>query len=78
MIAFISTLVTISLNHIYYKQYSVIADLHTLQFTVAHTLGVSVSTSHLLATDVNTETITSNHHEVFLVFRLQSLCIPLS
>jgi hypothetical protein len=35
--------------------------LHTFQFTVAHALGFSVSTSRLLTTD-----ITSNHHEVFL------------
>jgi hypothetical protein len=78
MIGFIGTLVTISLNHIYYRQYSAIADLHTLQFTNAHALGFSVSTSRHLATDLNTETITSNHHEVFLLFRLQSLCTPLS
>jgi hypothetical protein len=36
------------------------------QFTVAHALGFSVSTSRLQATDLNTETITSNHYEVFL------------
>jgi hypothetical protein len=32
--------------------YSVIADLHTLQFTVAHTLWFSVSTSLILATGI--------------------------
>jgi hypothetical protein len=63
MIGFISTLVTISLN---YSQYIAIADLHNLQFTVAHALRFSVSTSRLLATDINTETITSNNYEVFL------------
>jgi hypothetical protein len=63
MIGFNSTLVTTSLN---YSQYSDIADLHTLHFTVARTLGFSVSTSRLLATDLNTETITSNHYKVFL------------
>jgi hypothetical protein len=63
MIAFISTSVTSFLNHTYY---SAIADLHNLEFTVAHTLGFSVSTSSLLATDLNTETSTSNHSEVFL------------
>jgi hypothetical protein len=63
MIGSISTLVTTSLN---YRQYSDIADLHTLQFAVAHALGFSVSTSRLLATDLNTETITSNRCEVFL------------
>jgi hypothetical protein len=31
--------------------YSAIADLHTLQFTITHTLGFSVFTSRMLATD---------------------------
>jgi hypothetical protein len=75
MIGFYSTLVTISLN---YNQYSAIADLHNLQFTVAHALGFSVSTSRLLATDLNTETSTSNHYEVSLPFLLQLLCPSLS
>jgi hypothetical protein len=48
MIRFISTSVTIPRNC---NQYSVIADLHTLQFTVAHALGFSVFTSRLLATE---------------------------
>jgi hypothetical protein len=73
MIGFISTLVTVSLSHIYCRQYSVNADLHTLQFTVAHALGFSASTSRLLATDLNTETITLNCHEVFLLFYLFQL-----
>jgi hypothetical protein len=78
MIGFLSTLVTLSLLiTLKYRQYSAIADLHTFQFTTAHALGFSVSTSRLLATDLNTETITSNQYEVFL-FRLQSLCTPLS
>jgi hypothetical protein len=34
-----------------YRQYSAIAILHTLQFTVAHALGFSVFTSRILATD---------------------------
>jgi hypothetical protein len=42
------------------------ADLHNFQFTVAHALGFSVSTSRLLKTDLNKETITSNHYVVFL------------
>jgi hypothetical protein len=75
MIGFIGTSVKTSLN---YSQYSAIGDLHNLEFTVAHTLGFSVSTSRLLATDINTETITSNHYEAFLLFCLQSLCIPLT
>jgi hypothetical protein len=35
-----------------YKQYSVIADLHTLPFTVKHALGFSVFISRILATDL--------------------------
>jgi hypothetical protein len=62
MIGFIVTSVTISLN---YNWYSAIADLHNLQFTVEHAQGFSVSTSRLLAKDLNTETITSNHYKVF-------------
>jgi hypothetical protein len=69
MIGFIGTSVTVSLN---YNQYSVIADLHTFQFTVTHALGSSVFTSLILATDLNTETITSNHYEVFWPFLVQS------
>jgi hypothetical protein len=69
MIGFISTSVTSSHNH---TQYSAIADLHTFQFTIAHALGFAVSPSRLLAMDLNTGTITSNHYEVFLLFRLQS------
>jgi hypothetical protein len=64
-----SNSVTISLNYI---QYSAIALLHTFQFTVAHTLGSSVFTSRLLATDLNTETYTSNHYDVYLSFLVQS------
>jgi hypothetical protein len=52
MIGFISTSVTSSLNHSYYSAF---ADLHILQFTFAHALGLSVSTSRLLATDLNTQ-----------------------
>jgi hypothetical protein len=35
-----------------YKQYSAIADLRTLQFTVTHALGFSVFTSRIQATDL--------------------------
>jgi hypothetical protein len=70
MIGFISTLVISSLN---YHQYSTITDLHTFQSTVAHALGFSVSTSCLIAMDLNTEISTSNHYEVSLIFHLQSL-----
>jgi hypothetical protein len=48
-------------------------DLHTFQSTVANALGFSISTSRLLATDLKTEISTSNHYEVSLLFRLQSL-----
>jgi hypothetical protein len=63
MIGVISTSATISFN---YNWYNAIADLHTFPFTVAHTLGFCVYTSRFLETDLNTETITSDHHEVFL------------
>jgi hypothetical protein len=43
-----------------------------LQFTVAHALGFSVFTIRLLATDLNTETSTSNHYGVLLPFLVQS------
>jgi hypothetical protein len=69
MIGFIGTSLTISLN---YNQYSAIAILHAFQFNVAHALGFSVSTSRLLATDLTTETGTSNHYEVFWPFLVQS------
>jgi hypothetical protein len=69
MIGFISTSLKSSLNHTYY---GAIADLHSLQFTVAHALGFSVFTSRLLATDLNTEAITSNRYETFLSFLVQS------
>jgi hypothetical protein len=52
--------------------YSAIADSCTFQFTVAHALGLSVFTSRLLATDLNTEISTSNYYEVFLPFLVQS------
>jgi hypothetical protein len=52
---------------------SAIAGLHNFQSNVAHALTLSFLTSRLLATDLNTETSTSNHYEVFLLFRLHSL-----
>jgi hypothetical protein len=51
-------------------QYSAIADLHTFQFTVAHTLGFSVSTSRLLATDLRAETST----QITTVLHIESIC----
>jgi hypothetical protein len=70
MIGFIGTwlqsvLITINTTHTY-KLYSAIDDLQTFQFTAAHALGFSLYTSRLLATDLNTETITSNYYEVIL------------
>jgi hypothetical protein len=64
MIRFINTFLYKTLFK--YRQYSAIADLHNFQFTVADALGFSVSTSRLLATDLNTETSASNRYEVFL------------
>jgi hypothetical protein len=70
MIGFITNSVTVPLN---YNLYSAVADLHNFQSTVAHTLGFSVFTSRLLATDLNTETNNSNPCEDFMLFRFQSL-----
>jgi hypothetical protein len=69
MFVFISTLITISLIAI---NTALSLHLHTFQFTVAYALGPFVFTSRLLATDLNTETSTSNHYEVFLPFLVQS------
>jgi hypothetical protein len=49
MIGFTGTLVTMSLN---YNQYSAIADLLNLQFTITRALGLSVFTSRLLKTEL--------------------------
>jgi hypothetical protein len=68
MIGFINHLQVVTTNNYYTN-----TDFHTLQSTVAHALGFSISTSRLLATDLNTEISISNHYEVFLLFRLQSL-----
>jgi hypothetical protein len=56
VIGFISSCVTRSpLITFTQRQYSAIAHLHIFQFTVAHALGFPISTSRLLATDLNTE-----------------------
>jgi hypothetical protein len=47
--------------------------IYTLSSSPLHTLGFSVSTSRLVATDLNTGTITSYYYKVFLSFLLQSL-----
>jgi hypothetical protein len=55
MIGFISTCLHIlSITFKLHRQYNALADLHTFKFTVTHTLGFSVSTSRLLATDLHT------------------------
>jgi hypothetical protein len=71
MIGYIGTSVTTSLNHTHYRA---IADLHNLQFTVAHELGFYVFATCLLVMDLNTETSTSNQYGVILSFLLQSPC----
>jgi hypothetical protein len=68
MIGFISTLVTSSLNHTSIQRYR---QFTQFPITVEHALGFPVFTSRLLATDLKTETSTSNHYEVILLFRLQ-------
>jgi hypothetical protein len=66
MIGFISSLVTHSFNYTQiHGQYSAIADLRIFQFTVAHALGFSVSTSRLLATDLHTETRTPDLYNYY-------------
>jgi hypothetical protein len=49
MVGFIGISVTISIN---YNQYSAIADLHNLQFTVTHAIGFSVFISRLLVMEL--------------------------
>jgi hypothetical protein len=51
MIGFIASLYIHALETT--GNYSAVADLRTLQFTVAHTLGFSVFTSRILATDLS-------------------------
>jgi hypothetical protein len=71
MIGFIGTLVTFSL--LITIKYSAVADLHNLQFAMAHALGSSVSTSRLLATDINTETITISLNYTFQVLHINKV-----
>jgi hypothetical protein len=46
--------------------------IYTLSCSTLHALRFSAFTCHLLATDLNTETSTFNHYEVFLPFLVQS------
>jgi hypothetical protein len=71
---FTITLVTINTTHSY-EQYS--TDLYTFHFTAIHALGFSFSTSRILAMELNTETITSNHYEVFLpILKIRPNSLP--
>jgi hypothetical protein len=89
MIGFISTLVTHSLLiTLKYRQCRAIAYVHTFQFIGAHALGFSAFTNRLLATDLNTETvsltrlhttnITVRSHIWNLLIHMQSLHRPTS
>jgi hypothetical protein len=73
MIEFIGTSVTLSLLITINIALSLIYTIYSSP--IAHALGFSIITSLILATDLNTETITSNHYEVFLLFRLQLLLL---
>jgi hypothetical protein len=72
MIGFISSWVTHSLlitrTH---RQYSAITQLHTLQFTIAHTLGFSLSTIHLLAIDLDTGIITVSLNHTLQILHIK-------
>jgi hypothetical protein len=59
MIGFIGTSVTGSLTRTQLQRYHYSTHF---QFTAAYALGFSVSISRLLATNLNTETVTSNHY----------------
>jgi hypothetical protein len=50
--------------------------LHILKFGAPHVLEFSVSTSRILATDLNTGAITSNHYEISLPFLLNHFGLP--
>jgi hypothetical protein len=75
MIKFIGTLVTRSLN---YNQYSAIADLHNLQFTVTHVLGFSVFTSRLLVTELSLRRQTSRGYLLPTTELLCAVAFPFS
>jgi hypothetical protein len=67
-----------------YRQYSAIADLHTFQSTVAHTLGFSIFTNRIPATDLSqshchfkSHMKSSFHNPIpFLPFFLYHLGLP--
>jgi hypothetical protein len=64
------TLVKGSFNR---TQCSAIPDLHISQFTVAHALGFPALTSRLLATDLNTETLTASLHYTLPVLHIKKV-----
>jgi hypothetical protein len=53
-----------------YRQYSAIADLHTLQFTVTHALRFSVFTRRFLATDLQQSHCNFKSHMKSSFYRL--------
>jgi hypothetical protein len=55
-----------------YKEYNTLAGFDTINQSTLISLVPLLFTIRFLATDLNTETITSNHHEVFLPFLVQS------
>jgi hypothetical protein len=65
MFGFIINWVThIHLITLTHRQYSAISHLHNLQSTVAHTLGFSVFTSHLV-TDLDAQTVIVVHSKYY-------------
>jgi hypothetical protein len=66
------------------SNYSAVAILHTFQFTIAHALGFSVFSSHILATDLSQfycnlkPHVKSSWHSLipFLPFLLSHFCLP--
>jgi hypothetical protein len=57
----ISWVIHAPLNTFTHRQYSALSHLHNLQSTVAYAVGFSLSTSRLLATDLDAQTITVLH-----------------
>jgi hypothetical protein len=53
-------------------QISTIVHLHDFQFTVAHAIRFSVSTRHLPAMDLNTQTITVSLNHTLQILRIKS------
>jgi hypothetical protein len=62
IISWVIHLLSITLTH---WQYSTISCLHQLEFIVAHELEFIVSTSRLLATDLDPQTVTVSHSKYY-------------